>query len=171
MRFDIGSYLMFCCIGMISSSLFHLDLSSIAEIFARVTGADSGKNCNFVCPKNVKPKRNPNHKATSNGCGSYGMEVDVSAYPGFEQCCNKHDKCYDTCNETRDKCDNKFEECLKVACHHNAIVNMLGSKKFKKCEEVGHFMHNAATGFGCNAYKEAQRNSCLCDGKKVVKVQ
>ena len=28
-------------------------------------------------------------------------------------------------------------------------------------------MHSGTVGMGCTAYQEAQRNACLCDGKKL----
>ena len=30
-------------------------------------------------------------------------------------------------------------------------------------------MHSGTVGLGCTAFKEAQRNACLCNGKKLTK--
>ena len=78
-----------------------------------------------------------------------------------------HDKCYDTCNKDREKCDDNFKECLRDTCHHNAILKKHDSKQLVKCEQVSDIMHSGTIGLGCAPYKEAQRNACLCNGKKL----
>ena len=62
------------------------------------------------------------------------FQFDTSAYPGFEGCCNRHDKCYDTCNKQREGCDKDFQECLKDACHLDTIKEKHSRKKLKECE-------------------------------------
>ena len=39
----------------------------------------------------------------------------------------------------------------------------------KKCEEIGDVMHTGTIGLGCEAFKEAQRHACLCEGRKITK--
>lgn len=34
----------------------------------------------------------------------------------FENCCNLHDICYDTCNSLKSICDMKFKYCLYKVC-------------------------------------------------------
>ena len=49
----------------------------------------------------------------SNGCGSYGFKIHSKWH---ESCCDVHDKCYGTCNETRDECDKAFKKCMWKQC-------------------------------------------------------
>jgi len=141
-----------------------LNLGNLADIFAALGG---GTGCVFKCPGGHLPKQNPKHRASSNGCGSHGIKI--SAEPGFEECCNKHDICYDTCNEEREECDKVFKECLKDTCHMESIVKKHSREKRKECEGSADMMHAGALGLGCAAYKEAQRNACLCNGEKISK--
>ena len=73
-----------------------------------------------------------------------------------------HDKCYDSCNNARNKCDGNFQECLKDTCRHNAILRKHNRTQLTKCEGIVDMMYSAAAGFGCVAYKDAQGNACLC---------
>lgn len=57
-----------------------------------------------------------------NGCGSYGFNIDFDKYgniKGFNECCNQHDTCYRTCNNTKVSCDKSFYSCLKTSCLDN----------------------------------------------------
>lgn len=87
----------------------------------------------------------------------------------FEECCNVHDKCYDTCNSVREDCDQNFKECLNDACHLTAIHKKQSRKTLKQCESNADIMYAGAIGLGCSAYKEAQRNACLCNGRTITK--
>ncbi|XP_066934200.1 group XIIA secretory phospholipase A2-like [Clytia hemisphaerica] len=148
-----------------------INLGNLAEIFSTLAG---GEGCVFRCPKG-SPKRNPGHKPTSNGCGSYGVKFDTSQYPGFEGCCNTHDECYDTCNNEREDCDKQFQECLKDSCLFHTVKGgvekKLSRKKLKDCEGIADVMYAGTLGLGCGSYLEAQRNACLCDGKTLSKKQ
>jgi len=144
------------------------DLGSLAKVFAMLAG---GGDCEFKCPANINPKKNPLHNPSSNGCGSFGIEVDVSKYPGMDHCCYVHDICYDTCNSGRDECDESFKDCLKDTCHHVAILKKFNNKQLDKCDQVADIMHSGTLGLGCTAYTEAQRNACLCNGRKLTKAE
>lgn len=45
-----------------------------------------------LCGTGLKPVPKEGHEPHSNGCGSYGMQVDTSQLPGFEECCDVHGK-------------------------------------------------------------------------------
>lgn len=34
------------------------------------------------------------------------------------KCCNQHDRCYDTCGNTKQECDEMFQYCLSVICRN-----------------------------------------------------
>ena len=81
-------------------------------------------------------------------------------------CCNEHDKCYDTCNEKRDKCDQDFKVCLLTSCETKAK-----GEKLKECKSVADIFHRGTVGLGCAFFIEAQRNACLCNGKRLSKTE
>ena len=35
---------------------------------------------------------------------------------GVTKCCNEHDFCYDTCNNSKDSCDKVFKKCVERLC-------------------------------------------------------
>lgn len=74
----------------------------------------------------------PGMNPTINGCGSYSVQVNFSQYDnlsGFNQCCNTHDVCYNTCNTTKNACDKAFYSCLKnsVASSSVSFLKKLGN--------------------------------------------
>ncbi|XP_047128241.1 group XIIA secretory phospholipase A2 isoform X1 [Hydra vulgaris] len=136
-------------------------LGDLAQIFAALSGQST---CEFKCPGGVVPNVNLSHVASSNGCGVPGLNLDVSKYPGFTSCCNEHDKCYDTCNKNKDKCDKVFKECLSTSCKAQTK-----GEKFKECNGVADMFYGGTAGLGCAFFIEAQRNACLCNGKTLSK--
>ena len=99
------------------------------------------------------------------------FQFDTSEYPGFTECCNKHDICYDTCNKERSSCDKNFKECLKDSCHHDTLIKKHSRKKLSECEGIADVMYAGTMGLGCGSFLEAQRNACLCNGKTISKRQ
>ena len=97
--------------------------------------------------------------------------MNVDEHPGFESCCNRHDICYDTCNSDRTKCDDDFKTCLRYACDLESVHSQHNKKKLQQCHQMVDIMHSGTVGLGCTAFKEAQRNACLCNGKKLTKKQ
>lgn len=140
-------------------------LESLGNFFKMMSGNEKG--CAMSCPRGSVPLPRPSHVPTSNGCGSLGIKLDTSMFPGFEQCCDTHDKCYDTCNEDRDKCDKAFQDCLYKVC--DEIKKFLPSDQAQLCESSGGVMHAAAVGLGCTAFKNAQEKACICSGQAIEK--
>merc|ERR1719378_815497 len=105
---------------------------------------------------------NPKHKPTSNGCGSMGLQLDTSQMPGFTECCDVHDKCYDTCNNDRSQCDEDFKSCLSSVCLFEGLSNKKSKTKIKECKALADMMYATTSSLGCAAYMESQRNACLC---------
>jgi len=139
-------------------------LGDLAKMFAMMSGGDE---CKLTCPKSIEPTANPKHKPSSNGCGSFGFKFDVSKFPGFTSCCDAHDMCYDTCNNKRNDCDEDFKECLNNSCHMEGIKEKHHKKLHEACGQTADMMHSGTVGLGCAAFKESQRNACLCNGKKL----
>ncbi|KAK3739725.1 hypothetical protein QZH41_016180, partial [Actinostola sp. cb2023] len=116
-----------------------------------------------------KPLANSNHKPTSNGCGSMGLKIDTSNLPGFTECCNIHDKCYDTCNNDRSQCDEDFKSCLDNVCLLEGLGKRMSKRDLQACETSSDLFYSGTIALGCLAYKEAQRNACLCNGRTITK--
>ena len=138
-------------------------LETLGTFFKMMSGSD--KQCKMDCPQGSVPLPRPGHVPTSNGCGSLGIKLDTSMFPGFEKCCDSHDKCYDTCNEDRDECDAAFQDCLYAVCDE---VKKFGSpNQAQVCENAGGVMHAAAMGLGCTSFTQAQSNACICSGHAI----
>ncbi|EDO32902.1 predicted protein, partial [Nematostella vectensis] len=109
-----------------------------------------------------KPLTNPNHKPSSNGCGSMGVQLDTTNLPGFTHCCNVHDKCYDSCNNNRAQCDEDFKSCLDNVCLFEGLGKKMKKEEMNACGTSAELFYSGTLALGCMAYKEAQRNACLC---------
>ncbi|CAB4022907.1 group XIIA secretory phospholipase A2-like [Paramuricea clavata] len=138
-------------------------METLGAFFKMMSGSD--KECKMDCPKDSVPLPRPGHVPSSNGCGSLGIKLDTSMFPGFEKCCDSHDKCYDTCNEDRDQCDAVFKDCLYAVC--DEVKKVRSSDQAQLCENAGGVMHAAAMGLGCTAFTQAQSNACVCSGQAI----
>jgi secretory phospholipase A2 len=136
-------------------------LGSAVEMLAEMFGGD----CKYTCKNGNKPVQEPGHTPSSNGCGSYGIKVDVDDVPGMEDCCHKHDYCYDTCNSERVKCDKKFKACLQETCKK---AQSSKSKKVsdKDCRTAADLLYSASAALGCEPFLKAQEKACTCGKTK-----
>ncbi|XP_052775834.1 group XIIB secretory phospholipase A2-like protein [Mya arenaria] len=129
--------------------------SDVGDALDALSSLLGGKaECKFTCPNGDVPKPRPGHRPSSNGCGSYGIQIDVDEIPGGTKCCDVHDKCYDTCNNDRATCDKKFKECLYDSCKG---LRKTGKISFKDCKAASDIMYSGANTFGCGSYREASR--------------
>ncbi|CAH3027715.1 unnamed protein product [Porites evermanni] len=141
-------------------------LADLAKVLGQLAGGD---NCVFKCPKGHKPLANPKHIPSSDGCGSMGIKLDTTHFAGFTRCCDLHDKCYDTCNNDRNQCDEDFKSCLDNECLLTGLGNRLPKEELEACQKSADLMYSGTYALGCMSYKEAQRNACLCNGRKITK--
>ncbi|XP_074618318.1 group XIIA secretory phospholipase A2-like [Acropora palmata] len=141
-------------------------LADLAKILGQLAGGD---DCVFRCPKGYKPLANRSHKPSSNGCGSMGIKIDTTHFSGFTRCCDLHDICYDTCNNDRNQCDEDFKSCLDNECLLTGLGNRLPKEQLDSCQSSADLMYSGTYALGCMAYKEAQRNACLCNGRTLTK--
>ncbi|KAK3091908.1 hypothetical protein FSP39_023605 [Pinctada imbricata] len=116
--------------------------------------------CKFSCENGQKPVPRKDHKPTTNGCGSYGFEVDTSNLPLMTKCCDEHDYCYDRCNSDKAKCDKVFRKCLLEMC--NTMEYALSDEEFEGCKATADMVHTGTEMLGCKAYKKAQSEACDC---------
>lgn len=69
----------------------------------------------------------------------------------IESCCDQHDLCYDQCGTPKQHCDLIFDNCMYNVCGTD-----------EKCKKMAMIFSSATKFMGCSAYKDAQKNACLC---------
>ncbi|KAL1123467.1 hypothetical protein AAG570_002547 [Ranatra chinensis] len=118
------------------------------------------EECSWSCPDGVKAKQNKYYKATGNGCGPEGLQVDTNHMPSVEmtKCCNEHDICYGTCNKLKDVCDFEFRRCLYKICESMKKEDVM----LTGCKAAAKLLHSTAANLGCKFYRDAQQEACFC---------
>uniref|UniRef100_A0A8D2MB54 Group XIIA secretory phospholipase A2 n=1 Tax=Zonotrichia albicollis TaxID=44394 RepID=A0A8D2MB54_ZONAL len=97
-----------------------------------------------------------------NGCGSpvFGVQFDIGI-PSMTRCCNHHDRCYDTCGNKKNDCDEQFQTCLSKICRD--VQKTLGiSESVQACESTVQLLFDAVIHLGCKPYLDSQRAACEC---------
>uniref|UniRef100_A0A663MV59 Group XIIA secretory phospholipase A2 n=1 Tax=Athene cunicularia TaxID=194338 RepID=A0A663MV59_ATHCN len=97
-----------------------------------------------------------------NGCGSplFGVQFDIGI-PSMTKCCNQHDRCYDTCGNKKNDCDEQFQSCLSKICRD--VQKTLGiSESVQACESTVQLLFDAVIHLGCKPYLDSQRAACMC---------
>lgn len=123
-----------------------------------------GEDCQFECKRGHEPVPKPDHKPTSNGCGSLEFLFDdseeswIHVERDFTKCCDDHDLCYDTCGADKDECDLKFKKCLYRTCKGKKIEFF----DSKKCRLKAKLFYITVLGVGCQPYINAQKEACQC---------
>jgi hypothetical protein len=77
--------------------------------------------CEFSCKNGGIPKKKSKHVPKYDGCGISGLGVQGFDFEpkydsDFHACCNDHDRCYNTCGKSKDKCDGRFHVCMQNWC-------------------------------------------------------
>ncbi|RNA39188.1 Group XIIA secretory phospholipase A2 [Brachionus plicatilis] len=121
-------------------------------------------DCEMTCPAGTFLTQIPDHNFSTNGCGSYNINIDFSVLnmQEFNGCCDVHDVCYEKCSETKKSCDGSFENCLMGHCDQWAIEANWNSFQKLTCTSVVKFMIIAVENLGCTAYKSSKEAACLC---------
>jgi len=122
------------------------------------------EECIFECPNGGEFQSNPDHSATSNGCGSFGLEdfltSDVLPLDEFVECCNGHDICYGSCGNDKDECDLKFKKCLYRKC--SAEKHTMSKLQHRGCQAGAKILYTGTTALGCKSFINSQKDACLC---------
>ena len=120
----------------------------------------------MTCPSGQNLVQKPNYQKLVNGCGPEGSTLMVLAgkilAPDFQDCCAKHDLCYETCSpNNKDKCDDDFLQCMDDLC-----INKYSRwfEWFYKigCRFQGGAMYQAVKQGGSDAFTASQNRSCIC---------
>ncbi|XP_070545465.1 group XIIA secretory phospholipase A2-like [Ptychodera flava] len=133
-------------------------LEGLLDAFESVT-----TKCVYKCPNGAKPKPNPHHVPSYNGCGTMGLELVTEGLPEMTKCCNKHDICYDTCGVDRIKCDEDFNKCLHKMCKKYKSERNMTKRQMEGCKTTAELMSAGTLGLGCQAFLDAQKEACSCD--------
>ncbi|KAJ7407492.1 caspase 6 [Willisornis vidua] len=114
--------------------------------------------CRYKCSDGSKPIPRYKYKPSPpNGCGSplFGVHFDIGI-PSMTKCCNQHDRCYDTCNNKKNDCDEQFQSCLSKICRD--VQKTLGiSESVQACESAVQLLFDAVIHLGCKPYLDSQR--------------
>ncbi|KAJ6668818.1 hypothetical protein lerEdw1_012303 [Lerista edwardsae] len=119
--------------------------------------------CQYKCSDGYKPLPRYGYKPSPpNGCGSplFGVQFDIGI-PSMTKCCNQHDRCYDTCGNKKNDCDEQFQYCLSKICRN--VQKTLGiSENVQACESTVQLLFDAVIHLGCKPYLDSQRAACMC---------
>ncbi|KFO25833.1 Group XIIA secretory phospholipase A2, partial [Fukomys damarensis] len=97
-----------------------------------------------------------------NGCGSplFGVQLNVGI-PSLTKCCNQHDRCYETCGQSKNDCDEEFHYCLSKICRD--VQKTLGlAQNVQACQSVVELLFDSVIHLGCKPYLDSQRAACRC---------
>ncbi|KAJ7396920.1 caspase 6 [Pitangus sulphuratus] len=119
--------------------------------------------CQYKCSDGSRPVPRYGYKPSPpNGCGSplFGVQFDIGI-PSMTKCCNQHDRCYDTCGNKKNDCDEQFQSCLSKICRN--VQKTLGiSESVQACESTVQLLFDAVIHLGCKPYLDSQRAACMC---------
>ncbi|XP_026703876.1 group XIIA secretory phospholipase A2 isoform X2 [Athene cunicularia] len=92
--------------------------------------------------------------------GGFSSQFDIGI-PSMTKCCNQHDRCYDTCGNKKNDCDEQFQSCLSKICRD--VQKTLGiSESVQACESTVQLLFDAVIHLGCKPYLDSQRAACMC---------
>uniref|UniRef100_A0A8C3TNR4 Phospholipase A2 group XIIA n=1 Tax=Catharus ustulatus TaxID=91951 RepID=A0A8C3TNR4_CATUS len=90
----------------------------------------------------------------------FSSQFDIGI-PSMTRCCNHHDRCYDTCGNKKNDCDEQFQTCLSKICRD--VQKTLGiSESVQACESTVQLLFDAVIHLGCKPYLDSQRAACMC---------
>ena len=134
----------------------------LGGLLAALAGSLGDSDCTYRCSSGKAARPRPHHKPRYNGCGTKDFRVDVSNYPGFVECCNNHDMCYDTCGESRQECDTTFKQCMLQVCKSDGDSGKLRRKEVRECRSQADMMYGGVVALGCDIYLDSQKEACIC---------
>ncbi|XP_022087481.1 group XIIA secretory phospholipase A2-like [Acanthaster planci] len=137
-------------------------VAKAAKILSGDIDLGEAEDCTFVCKNGATPRQKVGYIPEENGCGSYGLKLDLSKLPQMEQCCNKHDRCYGQCGMDRETCDLRFSQCLEKVCKRLGQKMEFNQEESEGCTMTVQLMYLTVLELGCEAYLGSQRQACAC---------
>uniref|UniRef100_A0A8C5QET6 Phospholipase A2 group XIIA n=1 Tax=Leptobrachium leishanense TaxID=445787 RepID=A0A8C5QET6_9ANUR len=113
----------------------------------------------------------PRYHTCFNGCRPECVDAGVTGFdfgiPSMTKCCNQHDRCYDTCGNMKNECDEQFQSCLSKICRD--VQKTLGiSESVQACESTVSVLFETVIHLGCKPYLESQRSACICQYEEKI---
>eukprot|EP00475_Leptophrys_vorax_P022984 TRINITY_DN3130_c0_g1_i1.p1 TRINITY_DN3130_c0_g1~~TRINITY_DN3130_c0_g1_i1.p1 ORF type:complete len:197 (-),score=23.11 TRINITY_DN3130_c0_g1_i1:47-637(-) len=107
-----------------------------------------------VCPSGALPTQGT--RPGEDGCT---YVPDAPAGPSFEQCCNQHDDCYQTCNALKSTCDANLGNCAAAVCEAFPFGTVDAKQQ---CLAWAGLYHAGVKEFASGAWRADQDAVCLC---------
>ena len=139
-------------------------LIKFARFASKFVESTIEEECIYECPGTGDvPVPNPKHVHAANGCGALGFSVapEELPLPVMSLCCDVHDACYDTCGKDKELCDKEFQRCLYRVCSDDQ-QRRVDRIAHTKCKTGAKLLYTSTITLGCQPYKEAQKEACLC---------
>lgn len=77
------------------------------------------------------------------------LQFDIGI-PLMTKCCNHHDRCYDTCGNEKNDCDEQFQSCLSKICRDVQKTLGISESVQGKCEKAHPHPHTPPFFFNFN---------------------
>ncbi|KAK3601801.1 hypothetical protein CHS0354_041717 [Potamilus streckersoni] len=92
--------------------------------------------------------------------------LDLSTLPEIAECCDAHDKCYDTCNKDKLDCDKTFKKSLEKKCKD--LKYFLNDDQSQACHATAMVIYPEVYAVGCERYQDSQtkRVNAIYHGKR-----
>lgn len=74
--------------------------------------------------------------------GGFFSQFDIGI-PSMTKCCNHHDRCYDTCGNKKNDCDEQFQSCLSKICRDVQKTLGISESVQGKCEKTLSFISSS----------------------------
>ncbi|KAG2387201.1 hypothetical protein C9374_001533 [Naegleria lovaniensis] len=105
-------------------------------------------------------------KPRFNGCGPRHSEImrllGSILFDSFTPCCNEHDKCYETCGNSRETCDQIMYKCMVNTCN-KLYSSSFAKRSWCKLKAEGIKMGlKPDSDVTCTAFASAQQRACDC---------
>ncbi|KAH8751868.1 hypothetical protein F5882DRAFT_420214 [Hyaloscypha sp. PMI_1271] len=97
-----------------------------------------------------------------NGCGSGWTKQCLKFPPNFNfiDCCDDHDICYDSCDQTFEDCNNNFLTCMKAKCDSDYADDGFAHNRCEVLAQI--YFQFVASPLGRSAFQEATSERCEC---------
>uniref|UniRef100_A0A2K6GIJ6 Phospholipase A2 group XIIA n=1 Tax=Propithecus coquereli TaxID=379532 RepID=A0A2K6GIJ6_PROCO len=118
--------------------------------------------CQYKCSdgERARPRRRGSRRCEGDRCGAglVGLNIGI---PSLTKCCNQHDRCYETCGQSKNDCDEEFQYCLSKICRD--VQKTLGlAQHVQACEKTVELLFDSVIHLGCKPYLDSQRAACRC---------
>lgn len=90
----------------------------------------------------------------------FSSQFDIGI-PSMTKCCNHHDRCYDTCGNKKNDCDEQFQTCLSKICRDVQKTLGISESVQGKCEKAFIFFSKFDLSLSKNLCAVQQGHICI----------